>query len=63
MLYCIHDKLQILIFVYSNVDIYFTVKYSEEMIIQKYTTIIVHMKVQRYCRFITKDDVNINFKI
>ena len=47
MLYGIHDKLQILIFVYSNVDIYYTVQYSDEMIIQKYATTIVHMKVQR----------------
>ena len=46
MLYGIHDKLQILIFVYSHVDIYFTVQYSEEMIIQEYTTIVVYMKVQ-----------------
>ena len=46
MLYGIHDKLQILIFVYSNMDIYFTVQYSDEMIIQEYTTIVVYMKVQ-----------------
>ncbi len=47
MLYGIHDKLQILIFVYSNVDIYFTVQYSDAMIIQEYATIIVHIQVQR----------------
>ena len=63
MLYGIHDKLQILIFVYSLVDIYFTVQYSEEMIIQEYSTIVVYMKVQIYCCFITKNVVHINSKM